>query len=213
METVVNRLYEAMFLIDSALAASDWDGVNKAVKTILEKVKAEVVSLRKWDERTLAYPVNKKVRGTFLLCYFRSDSDKIQTIEREVQLSDNIMRVLILKADHMTQEDLDKETPTDRLERLKQEALESAAKAQAEKDAKAEAEAKAEPAAEPEQAEEAEQTAEPEQTAKAEEDVVGDAVEGEVVEQDQAEDSDANADDDQEPQADQVETTDEDTKE
>lgn len=211
METVVNRLYEAMFLIDSALAASDWDGVNKAVKTILKKVKAELVSLRKWDERTLAYPVNKKVRGTYLLCYFRSGSDKIQTIEREVQLSDNIMRVLILKADHMTQEDLDKETPTDRLERLKQEALESAAKAQAEKDAKAEAEA--EPAAEPEQAEETEQTAEPEQTAKAEEDVVVAAVEDEVVEQDQAEDSDANANDDQEPEADQVETTDEDTKE
>jgi len=40
-----------MFLVDSARAASDWDGINGAIKKILEKAKAEVVSMRKWDDR------------------------------------------------------------------------------------------------------------------------------------------------------------------
>ena len=51
MDTVVKKLYEGMFLVDSALAASDWDGVNDAVKTVLDRSEAEVVSLKKWDER------------------------------------------------------------------------------------------------------------------------------------------------------------------
>ncbi len=189
-----------MFLVDSALAASDWDGINKAIKTILKKVKADIVSLRKWDERPLVYPVNGKARGTYLLCYFQADGDKIQTIERQVRLSDTIMRVLILKADHMTKEDVDKETPVDKAERKKQEAIE-AAKTRAKKPIP---QVKAE-VAEPEQAEETAQTEEPEEA------VAVDAIEYEVTEKDQAQDSDSL--DLLEPEEDQIENTDEDTKE
>lgn len=111
METAVVKLYEGMFLVDSALAASDWDGVNKTIKDILEKSGAEVLSIRKWDERKLAYQIGPKNRGTYLLCYFRVDGTKIQVIERDIQLSENIVRAMILNVDHFTQEDMDKATP------------------------------------------------------------------------------------------------------
>ncbi len=213
-----------MFLVDSALAASDWDGINKAIKKILEKVNADIVSLRKWDERPLAYPVNGKVRGTYLLCYFQADGDKIQTLEREVRLSDTIMRVLILKADHMTQEDVDKETPVGKIERKRQEAIE-AAKTRAEEAKQAEKPEEAEQTekpipqaesevAEPEPAEKAEQTEEPEeakQTEKPEKAVAVDAIENKITEKNEAQDSDSP--DQQEPEEDQIENTDEDTKE
>ncbi len=111
METVTKVLYEAMFLVDSAEAASDWEGINQLISGLLEKFGAQIVSIHKWDESRLAYEVNGKSRGTYILCYFRSEGAKIQEIERAVQLSERIMRVLILNAENMRQEDIDKATP------------------------------------------------------------------------------------------------------
>ncbi len=111
MKTVVKKLYEAMFLVNSAEASSDWSGVESAIKKILDKAGAEIVSLGKWDERELAYKIGGHSRGTYILCYFRCDSQKLQEIERDVQLSERIMRVLILCAELMSKEDIEKETP------------------------------------------------------------------------------------------------------
>lgn len=105
------KLYEAMFLVDSAEATADWEGINAVIRKILEKAGAEIVSIRKWDDRRLAYEINGKSRGTYILCYFRTEGGKIREIERDVHLSERIMRVLILSAEHMSQEDIEKDTP------------------------------------------------------------------------------------------------------
>jgi len=126
LETVVKKLYEAMFLVDSAKAASDWESVNKTIKTIFKKAQAEVVSIRKWDERILAYQIEGKSRGTYILTYFRASGDNISGIEREVQLSEQLMRVLILNAEHLTDEDINKETPAMRAARKVSQAAQKA---------------------------------------------------------------------------------------
>jgi small subunit ribosomal protein S6 len=100
-------LYEAMFLVDSAEATTDWDGVTATIKNILEKAGAEIVSIRKWDDRKLAYEINGKGKGTYILCYFRAAGSKLRDIERDIQLSERIMRVLILCAEHRQAEDVE----------------------------------------------------------------------------------------------------------
>lgn len=105
MATATKRLYEGMFLVDSNLAGSDWDGVTSTIENILRRVQAEIVSLKKWGERRLAYEIDHKSRGTYILCYFNADGDSVHEIERTVKLSDRIMRVLILKVEkNMLQE-------------------------------------------------------------------------------------------------------------
>jgi small subunit ribosomal protein S6 len=93
-----------MFLVDSALAGSDWDGVMATIKNVLQKAEVEILWLQKWAEKKLAYEINHKARGTYILCYFRADGSRIRDIERDVRLSERIMRVLILRADkHMAE--------------------------------------------------------------------------------------------------------------
>jgi len=121
METAVKKLYEAMFLVDSA-QATDWDRTISTLKSVLKKADGEIVSIRKWSERKLAYEINGKTRGTYILCYFRADSGRIREIEKAVQLSDQIMRVLILSAEGMGQNEIEKETPAELAERQKQQA-------------------------------------------------------------------------------------------
>ena len=121
METVAkNKLYEGMFLIDSSQAGADWDGIIAAIRTILEKADAEIDSIRKWDERRLAYDIKGKSRGTYILTYFRVDGERIQDIERSVQLSEKIMRVLILSAEQLRPEDIEKDTPATKVEMEKE---------------------------------------------------------------------------------------------
>jgi small subunit ribosomal protein S6 len=111
------KLYEAMFLVDSAEAAADWEGVNSAIKKVLERAGAEIVSIRKWDERWLAYEIGGKSRGLYLLSYFRAEGGRIREIERAVRLSERIMRVLILSAEHLSESDIMKATPAESAEK------------------------------------------------------------------------------------------------
>ena len=182
MSTAVKRLYEGLFLVDSNEAASDWQGVIGAIEKVLSRADAEVVSLKKWDERKLAYDVKKRGRGTYILAYFNVDTDKITSIERDVQLSEQILRVMILTTERMAQEDIDRETPQAATERQETERLARIAEAAAAKEAKEaeaaaakEAEAAAAPAveeaveAEAAPAEEAEATEAPAEEATEEE--------------------------------------------
>jgi len=110
LKMIDRRLYEGLFLIDSAKAAADWDGVLTAATTILERAGAEIVSIRKWGERRLAYQIKGVERGTYILTYFNVDGQKISQIERDVQLSELIMRALILKAGHRNKQDIDRQS-------------------------------------------------------------------------------------------------------
>jgi len=100
-----------MFLVDSALAASDWDGIVSEVKRILDRAGAEIISIRKWDERQLAYAVKGKTRGTYVLSYFRVEGPRVSEIERDIRLSEIIVRSMILCGEHLTAEEMEKETP------------------------------------------------------------------------------------------------------
>jgi small subunit ribosomal protein S6 len=134
METAVKKkLYEAMFLVDSA-QASDWDKVIAALEAVLQKADSEIVSIRKWDDRKLAYEIEGKARGTYILCYFRADGRKVQEIERAVQLSEQIMRVLILSAEAMSEEDIEKDTPAMKAEKQRDKPEEKAEAKQASKE-------------------------------------------------------------------------------
>jgi small subunit ribosomal protein S6 len=109
LETVTNKLYEAMFLVDSSLAAQDWDGILGTIEGILKRAAAEIVSLRKWGDKKLAYEIDHKARGTYILCYFRADGGRIGDIEQSVRLSERIMRVLILSTEGRTPQDIEKD--------------------------------------------------------------------------------------------------------
>jgi len=133
------KLYEGLFLVDSADAAADWSGTIGAIEKVLSRAEAEVVSLKKWDERKLAYDIKGRGRGTYILSYFKCGPDKITSIERDVQLSEQIIRVMILTTDRMGEDDISKDTPAGMAERAAAAAEIKAAEAAEIAEAKAQA--------------------------------------------------------------------------
>ncbi|MBN2063445.1 MAG: 30S ribosomal protein S6 [Sedimentisphaerales bacterium] len=111
MSSSVVRKYEGMFLVDSALVTGNWNNVVSSIETVLKRANAELLSLKKWDDRRLCYPVAGVQRGTYVLTYFNADPASIAGIERDVQISEEILRVLVLRGDVIPQEIIDAPTP------------------------------------------------------------------------------------------------------
>jgi small subunit ribosomal protein S6 len=105
-----NKQYEAMFLFGQA-AAQDLDSAINSVRTIVERHGGEVIVLKRWDERKLAYEIKKQKRGTYVICYYRGPGASVSAIERDVNLSENILRVLITDAEHMSQKEMEAVEP------------------------------------------------------------------------------------------------------
>lgn len=97
--------YEAMFLVSPA-AGQELAGVAQHITDLLTKSGAEVIALKKWDERRLAYEIDKNKRGVYLLGYFSVDPVGLDGITRDCNLSETILRSLVTRADHLTRDEM-----------------------------------------------------------------------------------------------------------
>lgn len=105
------RMYEGMFLVDSALATSNWEEIEAELQRVFERAEAEVLNLQKWDDRRLCYDIAGHKRGTYILTYFNVDPDRISGIERDVKLNEKLLRVMILRADRIPESIREAPTP------------------------------------------------------------------------------------------------------
>lgn len=105
MRPIMKEAYEAMILFPQA-AMADLKGAVEHVKEILGKSGAEIIALKKWADRPLAYPINKQKRGLYILCYFRAPTDRLGEIERSFNLSEQVLRQLILRTDILTDDEM-----------------------------------------------------------------------------------------------------------
>ncbi|MCA9310488.1 MAG: 30S ribosomal protein S6 [Phycisphaerales bacterium] len=100
-----NYNYEGMFLVSQAVAA-DLGSVVDHIKEILSRASAELIAMKKWDDRRLAYEIQKHKRGVYILTYFSCDPVNIVGIERDCSLSETVLRAMIMRADHLTVEEM-----------------------------------------------------------------------------------------------------------
>lgn len=103
-ETRTN-IYEALFLFPQS-ASAELSAAVDHINDILQRANAEVIALRKWDERRLAYDIRGNKRGVYFLAYFRAPTSSIVGIERDCRLSEKLLRSMITKANHVPESDI-----------------------------------------------------------------------------------------------------------
>lgn len=94
----MNR-YEGLFVVDNAIVMNDWDNLVDHIQGVLTKHKSENLDLQKWGERKLAYKIGLHTRGTYILVRFEAPGDSVLTIRKEFELSDKVIRILIVRDD------------------------------------------------------------------------------------------------------------------
>ena len=93
------RLYEGMFIISDSVAGADWEAAVKHVEDLLKNRGAEILKSEKWEDRKFAYKLKGHKRGAYLLVYFNAPTDSISPMKRDFELSDNVLRTLIVRVD------------------------------------------------------------------------------------------------------------------
>ncbi|MEK6799101.1 MAG: 30S ribosomal protein S6 [Planctomycetota bacterium] len=99
--------YEAMFVFDPTFGAS-FEECEKEIRRIMDRAQAEIVLCRRWDERRLAYKIKGRKRGVYVLVFFKAPMPRISGLERDARLSEHILRMLVLRADEVTPEAMEK---------------------------------------------------------------------------------------------------------
>lgn len=105
MATERNANYEGLFLLSQAEGAN-LGAASEHISHLLTRRGATLIAMKKWDERRLAYEINKQRRGTYILTYFSAPTAALQEIERDCNLSEVIMRQIIIRADHLTEDEM-----------------------------------------------------------------------------------------------------------
>jgi len=100
---LVERIYEGMYLVDLSLA-NDWSRAEAAIQRLMDRAGAKLLFCKKWDERRLAYEIQGRRRGAYILTFFKAPTTSIAGLERDVRLTDGFLRALILHREHMTEE-------------------------------------------------------------------------------------------------------------
>lgn len=97
----MSSVYEGMFLLDNAVVREDWKKAKALVTDALAKHNGSVKTARRWDERRLAYPIKGRNRGTYLMVYFEIGGADMTALRRELDLSERVLRYLMLKVDEI----------------------------------------------------------------------------------------------------------------
>ena len=97
MEKITNS-YETLFIIDAQLS-------EEAIKALVEKFTSLIASngtlgeISEWGKRRLAYPINDKNEGYYVLVNFEAEGAFPAELERIFGITDGIMRSIVIRHD------------------------------------------------------------------------------------------------------------------
>ena len=86
--------YEVLFIIDPALEDEKKEATIEAVKEVIA-ADGEVGNVDVWGMRKLAYPIQKKSEGYYVVIEFQGNPSLPKELDRRLRISDNVMRHLI----------------------------------------------------------------------------------------------------------------------
>jgi len=92
---MVNK-YETIFIIDSEVGEENIKALVEKFKNLLE-TSAQLESIDEWGKRKLAYPVNDKNEGYYVMANFSAESDFPRELERIYKITDGIIKYLVIK--------------------------------------------------------------------------------------------------------------------
>ena len=91
--------YETVFILTPVLSAEQMKETVEKFKGILTKNNAELLNEENWGLKKLAYPIEKKSTGFYILFEFKAEPTLPKELDRRLKISDNVMRHLIINKD------------------------------------------------------------------------------------------------------------------
>lgn len=92
---MINK-YETIFIINSEVGEEGTKALVEKFKTLLE-TSAQLENIDEWGKRKLAYPVNDRNDGYYVLANFSADSQFPSELERIFKITEGILKYIVIK--------------------------------------------------------------------------------------------------------------------
>jgi len=90
--------YELMFIIDPTLEDDKKEAAVENVKNIIAEA-GEVTETEVWGLKKLAYPIEKKKEGYYVVMQFNAQPELPKELDRRLRIADAYMRHIIVSKD------------------------------------------------------------------------------------------------------------------
>ena len=89
--------YETVFILTPVLSDEQMKETVEKFKGVLTQAGAEIISEENWGLKKLAYPIDKKTTGFYVLIEFNAAPETIKTLEIAYRRDEKVLRFLTVK--------------------------------------------------------------------------------------------------------------------
>jgi len=93
------RVYEVMFIIEATASDEDVTRLSDGLRQIITDQGGTVTKHENMGRRTLAYPIERKNEGIYVLFEVEGSGREIAELERRMRVNDQIIRYLTVRVD------------------------------------------------------------------------------------------------------------------
>ena len=94
-----NRTYEVIFIINPEAADDEVMRLSEGVQKIITGQGGSIVKTEMMGKRQLAYEINHKKDGTYVLLEVEGSGSEIAEVERRMRVNDQILRYMTIRVD------------------------------------------------------------------------------------------------------------------
>ena len=97
---IIKNFYESMFIVD---VTGGEDAVKASVEKFVGLINANsetVYEVNEWGKRRLAYPINDKPEGYYVVATFKANPDFPAEFERLANIDENILRSMVIRLEN-----------------------------------------------------------------------------------------------------------------
>ena len=94
----MNR-YELTYIIDAALEESDRKALIEKISGVIASNGGEIEKVDEtfWGKRRLAYPINYKTEGWYVLVTLKAPAELPRELERNLEIYEGVIRYMVVK--------------------------------------------------------------------------------------------------------------------
>lgn len=97
MAEIINK-YETIFVLDATLDEEKTNAISEKFQKLIAD-NGTVESVDVWGKRRLAYPIDYKTEGYYVLVNFSSNPEFPKELERIYGITDGVVRTLTIRKD------------------------------------------------------------------------------------------------------------------
>ena len=95
MAEIINK-YETIFVLDAALEEEKLTALTEKFKALIAE-NGTIESVDDWGKRKLAYPIDFKTEGYYVLVNFTSNPEFPKELDRIYGITDGVMRTITVR--------------------------------------------------------------------------------------------------------------------